>query len=131
MFTGLLFSNFDSIMLNLLRSLFLILLIANINNSHAQSTDPLSPPIVELPVAALSKVGMSQDTINKVVELINTNPPNDFRGLVVIRNHQLVVEEYFNTYWRETVHDIRSAGKSVTALLLGLFPKIKIHCTTE
>jgi CubicO group peptidase (beta-lactamase class C family) len=80
----------------------------------------LKQPILDLPRADLSSVKMSQDTISKLIQLINSNPPNDFRGMVVIKNNKLVVEEYFNTYWRETIHDIRSAGKGVTSLLLGI-----------
>lgn len=55
-----------------------------------------------------------------MLELIRTTPPNDFRGMVVMQDGKVVLEEYFNTYWHDTVHDIRSAGKSVTALLLGI-----------
>jgi CubicO group peptidase (beta-lactamase class C family) len=80
----------------------------------------LKQPIPELPSADLTSVKMSQDTITKLIQLINSNSPNDFRGMVVLKDNKLVVEEYFNTYWRETIHDIRSAGKSVTALLLGI-----------
>lgn len=82
--------------------------------------EPLEQPIPALPRADFTSVKMSQDTITKLIQLIKTNPPNDFRGLVVIKDNKLVVEEYFNTYWRETIHDIRSAGKSVTSLLLGI-----------
>jgi CubicO group peptidase (beta-lactamase class C family) len=82
--------------------------------------EPLKQPISALPRTDLTSIKMSQDTIAKLIQLIKTNPPNDFRGLVVIKDNKLVVEEYFNTYWRETIHDIRSAGKSVTSLLLGI-----------
>ena len=82
--------------------------------------EPLKRPISFLPRADLASVKMSQDSIAKLIQLINANPPNDFRGMVVIKDNKLVVEEYFNTYWRETIHDIRSAGKSVTSLLLGI-----------
>jgi CubicO group peptidase (beta-lactamase class C family) len=82
--------------------------------------DKLKPAIPDLPGATLASVGMSQDTITKMIHLINTTPPKDFRSVVVIKDGKLVVEEYFNTYWRETIHDIRSAGKSVTCLLLGM-----------
>lgn len=58
--------------------------------------------------------------VKEMLELIRTTPPNDFRGLVVMKDGNIVLEEYFNTYWRDTIHDIRSAGKSVTALLLGI-----------
>lgn len=82
--------------------------------------EKLKQPISDLPRTDLTSVKMSQDTIAKLIQLINSNPPNDFRGMVVIKDNKLVVEEYFNTYWRETIHDIRSAGKGVTSLLLGI-----------
>ena len=84
------------------------------------ATDKLKRPMPDLPTANLESVSIDKDTIARVIHLINTNPPNDFRGLVVIKDNRLVVEEYFNTYWRETIHDVRSAGKSVTSLLLGI-----------
>ena len=83
-------------------------------------TDKLKQPIPDLPRADLTSVKMSQDTIANLIQIINSTPPNDFRGIVVIKDNKLVVEEYFNTYWRETIHDIRSAGKGVTSLLLGI-----------
>ncbi len=82
--------------------------------------EKLKQPISDLPRTDLRSVKMSQDTITKLIELIKSNPSNDFRGMVVIKNNKLVIEEYFNTYWRETIHDIRSAGKGVTSLLLGI-----------
>jgi CubicO group peptidase (beta-lactamase class C family) len=88
--------------------------------SYGQRTDLLKPAVPLLPSASLASVQMSQDTITKLVDLIRTTPPNDFRGLVVIKDNKLVVEEYFNTYWRETIHDVRSAGKGITALLMGI-----------
>ncbi|NVJ47892.1 MAG: serine hydrolase [Cytophagia bacterium] len=83
----------------------------------------LQPPIPNLPAVSLEKAGFNQDSIQSLVNLIINTPPNDFRGIVVIKDNQIVIEEYFNTYWRNTVHDIRSAGKSVTSLLLGIAMK--------
>lgn len=83
-------------------------------------SDPLKPSIPFLPKVDLISVKMQQDTITKMINLINATPPNDFRAIVVLKDNKLVLEEYFNTYWRETIHDIRSAGKSVTSLLLGI-----------
>jgi CubicO group peptidase (beta-lactamase class C family) len=86
----------------------------------AQQGVPLIPTIPDLPVTSPVSVRMSQDTISNLISLIKTTPRPDFRGLIVIKDNKLVVEEYFNTYWRETIHDIRSSGKAVTALLLGI-----------
>lgn len=63
---------------------------------------------------------MSPDSLDALVELIQSTPPADFRGLVVIKDGKLIQEEYFHTFWRETIHDVRSAGKSVTSLLFGI-----------
>ena len=79
----------------------------------------LKPPIPELPTASLSEVGLHNDTIQRMLQLIRGVETPDFRGLVVIKDNKLVVEEHFY-YWRENIHDIRSAGKSVTAILLGI-----------
>lgn len=87
---------------------------------QTEEPDKLKPPVPGLPKASLQSVGVQPDSLAKIIQLIRKTPPNDFRGLVVIKDNKLVVEEYFNTYWRETVHDIRSAGKSVTALLVGI-----------
>ncbi|GHN02277.1 hypothetical protein WSM22_37660 [Cytophagales bacterium WSM2-2] len=104
----------------LIKYFILILLTSATCVAQSNLPDKLKPPLPDLPRTDLASVNMNQDTITKVIKLINSNPPNDFRGLVVIKDGKLVVEEYFNTYWRETVHDIRSAGKSVTSLLLGI-----------
>ncbi len=89
--------------------------LAQINQSN-----PLKPAIPTMRNASPSSVGMKQDTISKVLSLINSLQERDFRALVVIKDNKLIVEEYFNTYWRETIHDVRSAGKGITALLLGI-----------
>lgn len=82
--------------------------------------DILRKTIPELPFISPEKAGFQPDSLNKLLNLIQDTPPNDFRGLVLIKNKQIVLEEYFNTFWRNSIHDIRSAGKSVTSLLLGI-----------
>ena len=84
------------------------------------SEKKLKGPLAELPLIQAAAVGINPDSIQHLVTLIRSTPPSDFRGLVVLKSGKLVVEEYFNTYWRETIHDVRSAGKSVTALLVGI-----------
>jgi CubicO group peptidase (beta-lactamase class C family) len=100
--------------------LLLSLFLFSCSKGQTQATDKLKKPISDLPIATLEKSGLVKDSIESLLRYINDTPPNDFRGLVVIKNNKLVIEEYFNTYWRNSIHDIRSAGKSVTALLLGI-----------
>lgn len=100
--------------------LFASLLIPLFAISQTKSDALLKPSLEELPVVQLSNIGFDADSIHHLIDLINQTPPNDFRGMVILKENQLVVEEYFNTYWRSTIHDIRSATKSITALLLGI-----------
>ena len=88
--------------------------------SSATCTSAQDEAVSGLPTATPREVGLSPDALAELVEVIQTTPPADFRGLVVIKDGRLVVEEYFHTYWRDTIHDIRSAGKSVTSLLFGI-----------
>ncbi|GAB5526983.1 MAG: serine hydrolase domain-containing protein [Roseivirga sp.] len=70
--------------------------------------------------ASLEEAGFKRDSVEFILEAVRTTPHRDFRGLVVLKDDKIVIEEYYHTYWRQTVHDIRSAGKSITALLLGV-----------
>jgi CubicO group peptidase (beta-lactamase class C family) len=84
------------------------------------TADPLRQSLSFLRTTNPVAVKMNTDTLKKMNQFINDYPIKDFRALVVIKDNQLVVEQYYATYWRETIHDIRSAGKSVTAILLGI-----------
>lgn len=100
--------------------LILSLSLFSCSIGQTQPSDKLRQPIPELPFASLEDSGFKKDSIENLLRLIKNTPPNDFRGLVVIKDNHLVIEEYFNTFWRNSIHDIRSAGKSVTAMLLGI-----------
>jgi CubicO group peptidase (beta-lactamase class C family) len=69
---------------------------------------------------SVEDAGFNRDSINQLYTSIDNTPQRDFRGLVVIKDNQIAIEWYFNTFWRNHIHDIRSAGKSITALLLGV-----------
>lgn len=78
---------------------------------------------MQLPASAPDLLGFNVDSLRNLTQFLNDFEYPDFRGVVVIKENQVVYEEYFHTYWGNTIHDIRSAGKSVTALLLGIAMK--------
>jgi len=78
------------------------------------------PPVPNLPRADQSKIGFDVDALDAFEAKISNTKHKDFTGIVVIKDNQLAIEWYYNTYWRNQILDIRSAGKSITSLLLGV-----------
>lgn len=72
------------------------------------------------PTISPEDAGFNKDSIQNLLTALDETPHRDFRGLVVMKEDKIVLEAYYNTFWRKTIHDIRSAGKSITALLLGV-----------
>jgi CubicO group peptidase (beta-lactamase class C family) len=58
--------------------------------------------------------------LNAVLARWDHDPHPDLRGAVVMRDGRIVAERYYNGERADALHDIRSAGKSVTALLMGI-----------
>lgn len=83
--------------------------------SHAQYS-----PIPNLPKITPEEAGFNRDSINALDDFISNFEQNDFRGMVVIKEHQVAIEYFYNSTERSDINDIRSAGKSFTALLLGI-----------
>ncbi|MEL6559242.1 MAG: serine hydrolase [Bacteroidota bacterium] len=76
-------------------------------------------PIANLPAVDPVEVGFNQGKLNALDDFIDNSEQRDYRGLIVIKDNQLAIEYYYNSFWRNHIHDIRSAGKSITSLLLG------------
>jgi len=77
-------------------------------------------PIPNLPAISPEEAGFNRDSINALDDTISNFQQRDYRTLMVIKDHKMVLEYYYNSFWRYHIHDIRSAGKSITALLLGV-----------
>ena len=74
--------------------------------------------------ARAADVGISESGLARAIQgVIDTNP--GLRGaplihsILVARRGKLVAEEYFYGYDRDTPHDLRSAGKTFAAVMLG------------
>ncbi|MEO5902536.1 MAG: serine hydrolase domain-containing protein [Gemmatimonadaceae bacterium] len=76
------------------------------------------------PVAKPEDVGISRGDIEKFVQMLSDmtmdsiNTPQ-VHSFLLARHGKLVVEEYFHGYDRYTPHDLRSASKSWTSVLIG------------
>lgn len=90
------------------------------SNAQTNNYQELYQQNLDLPTLSIEEAGFKQDSIDNIINLILETPHKDLRGLIVLRDGHIVIEEYFNTFWRNSIHDIRSAGKSVTSLLLGI-----------
>lgn len=64
--------------------------------------------------------GLDPTTLTRIYDSINDGVLPGVDAMLVIRNQRLVAEGYFNGYDRETLHDLRSTGKSFTSALAGI-----------
>ena len=63
---------------------------------------------------------IDQDALTALSRDLSSDPHKDIKGMVILRYNQLVAEYYFNGDDPNTLHDIRSATKSITATLTGI-----------
>ncbi|QGK74009.1 serine hydrolase [Flavobacterium sp. SLB02] len=72
--------------------------------------------------------GISGQTENKIhdsllrqmTDSISGNHYKAIHSVLISRNDQVVYEQYFNGYKRDSLHDSRSSFKSITSLLVGI-----------
>ena len=88
------------------------------------------------PTARAAEVGIEEAAVQRMVEgLISADPsargPSLIHSLLIARHGKLVVEEYFFGHDRDTVHDIRSAGKTFSSVLLGAAMRQGVPITPE
>ena len=70
--------------------------------------------------ASPSDVGIDPGPIGDMVRAVAEGDLAYTHGVLVARHGQLAVEEYFYGFDRETLHDMRSASKTITSTLVGL-----------
>jgi CubicO group peptidase (beta-lactamase class C family) len=66
------------------------------------------------------KSGIDSKTIDALYSDMEKEQHHDLKGIVIVRDGSLVSEHYFNGDSADTLHDIRSATKSLTSLLMGI-----------
>lgn len=91
-------------------------------------TAALAGPVYATPVdssdrwrlAKPDKEQIDGKALNALFADLVTDSHKDLKGIVILRHGKLVAEAYFNGDDANTLHDIRSAAKSVTAVLVGI-----------
>lgn len=100
--------------------LFLLLAIATL--SYGQSTYSYSQP-KELKdgwkTNNLKSQNIDSTLIYKLFSQIKAGP-NKLHSALLVKNGQLIIEEYFNGHSANKVHDLRSTTKSIRSILLGI-----------
>ena len=69
-------------------------------------------------LAAPADVGMDAGTL--AAALSDQPANNGVSSMIVMRHGKPVFEQYWNGYDKDTLHDLRSATKSITSLLVGI-----------
>jgi CubicO group peptidase (beta-lactamase class C family) len=73
-----------------------------------------------LPVAEPSCVGISLEKLQELDNAITKNEFEKITSVLIARNGKLVFEKYYNGFTEKSLHDTRSATKSITGILIGL-----------
>ncbi len=57
-----------------------------------------------------------------IIKLFNQlqEKENDIHSVLLVKNNQIIIEEYFGKYSVNTQHDLRSVTKSITSVLMGI-----------
>jgi CubicO group peptidase (beta-lactamase class C family) len=101
--------------------LFAVLLSAAIPSCKTvQQEADARPAGIVWSQAKMASTGLDAAAIAALYDKIAQDPHHDLKGIVILRDGMLATEHYFNGDSVSTLHDIRSATKSITSLLLGL-----------
>ncbi|QEC75418.1 serine hydrolase domain-containing protein [Mucilaginibacter ginsenosidivorax] len=73
-----------------------------------------------LPVNSLKAAGLDERYLKLMADSINANKITNTHSVLISRNGKLVYEQYFNGYDEATVHDLRSASKSISSAVVGI-----------
>jgi CubicO group peptidase (beta-lactamase class C family) len=71
-------------------------------------------------VSTPANEGMSAAPLQGALEAIRDGSYSNVDSMVVVRHGRLVAEGYFNGFGRDSLHDLRSTGKSFTSALAGI-----------
>lgn len=74
----------------------------------------------EWPTASPQEAGLDSKATARLVQRLRDGESGAVDGLLVVRHGKLAVEEYFNGFGPDDLHELRSVTKSVVGLLVGV-----------
>ena len=77
-------------------------------------------PIVATNKWQLSNASYNKELIKQLNKKIAQNYFKNITSIVIIKDGQLLIEEYFNGADRNSIHDMRSVGKTMASTLMGI-----------
>jgi CubicO group peptidase (beta-lactamase class C family) len=86
----------------------------------AETRKPESPGGIRWTPGEPADYGVDATALDSLYTTMAQEPHHDLKGIVIVRDGRLVSEHYFNGDSVETLHDIRSATKSITSILMGI-----------
>ncbi|MEL7123738.1 MAG: serine hydrolase [Bacteroidota bacterium] len=101
--------------------MILLLLVPTFVFSQKTYTYRAPKPLQDgIEVASAKDQSVNVELLEKVVQKIKANDYVNVDALLIIKDDQLILEEYFNDYTQDQLHTQRSISKSITALLAGV-----------
>jgi CubicO group peptidase (beta-lactamase class C family) len=115
----------DSVMLTrLFRAAFAMIVSVYLplsNQATVRAADPARPPGgIEWSQQKTAESGIDGAALESLYAELAREPHHDLKGIVIVRSGRVAGERYFNGDSVNTLHDIRSATKSITSLLMGI-----------
>jgi CubicO group peptidase (beta-lactamase class C family) len=96
-----------------------VVALALFNVGCSTIVDPFGEDLL-LPTGTPQSAGLVASYLENASNQIAAADGHKLHSMLVVRNGILVFEEYYNGYSRVNPHDMRSATKSITALLTGI-----------
>jgi CubicO group peptidase (beta-lactamase class C family) len=101
--------------------LFLVVLVSGGCGSQSSQTLPAANPTGNAwVVASPAEVGADASLLAAMIREIKTGDYVNIHSVLVVKDGRLVVEEYFDGHDRKSLHEIRSATKSIGSILTGI-----------
>ena len=85
--------------------------------ANGQSPPPRSP---DWKISTPEAQGVDSRKLLEMFQAIKAKGGDDLHGIVIVRNGYLIAESYLAPYHKETLHNVKSATKSILSALVGI-----------